>query len=144
MSGIILLILRSALTITLYTFLGWALWLLWRDLRNQSDNISLQQVAPLSISMQIGDISRKEQYNSPDITIGRDPTCEFVINSKTVSTYHAHLSYHHGQWWLEDLESTNGTLLNQESVSTQTVVATGDQIQCGEAILTIEKNNPTH
>ncbi|MEW6406714.1 MAG: FHA domain-containing protein, partial [Chloroflexota bacterium] len=55
------------------------------------------------------------------------------------STHHARLSFSRGQWWVEDLESTNGTLLNQELVTAPTVVTPGDQLRCGEATLTIEK-----
>lgn len=142
MSGIILLILRGGVTLALYAFLGWALWLLWSDLRQQSKSVDTQQVTPLNLKVQLGDNGQVEQFTVPNITIGRDPTCECVINSKTVSTFHAHLSFHHNQWWVEDLESTNGTLLNQEIVSAPTVVTLGDQIQCGEALLTVQKHNP--
>ena len=140
MSGIILLILRSALTITLYTFLGWALWVLWRDLQNQSKIRNAQQVIPLNMTVEIGDDQHFEEFILSEIIIGRDPRSECVISSKTVSSSHARLSFHHKQWWLEDLDSTNGTLLNQEPVTTPTVVTPGDIIQCGEAKLTIEKS----
>jgi len=139
MSGIVLLILRSALTITLYIFLGWALWVLWRNLQYQNKISDTQQVTPLTMTVQIGDDRRFEEFINPEIMIGRDPRSECVINSKTVSTHHARLSFHHKQWWLEDLDSTNGTLLNQETVTTPTVIAPGDTIQCGEATLAIEK-----
>jgi hypothetical protein len=140
MSGIILLVLRSILTICLYVFLGWAIWVLWRDLRHQNKIIRSQQVTPLKFNLQIGDEQQLEEFSHSEITVGRDPRSECVINSKTVSSFHARLSFHHKQWWLEDLDSTNGTLLNQEKVSTPTVVAPGDTIQCGEAILTIQKS----
>ena len=137
MSGIVLLILRTALAITLYSFLGWALWILWRDLKQQQKVISLRQVPPLTLDIKLGDDVRHQFFDIPEIIIGRDPNCECAINSKTVSTHHARLSYHHSQWWVEDLESTNGTLLNQEQVSAPIVVTPGDQLRCGEALLTI-------
>ncbi|MBL7163645.1 MAG: FHA domain-containing protein [Anaerolineales bacterium] len=139
MSGVVLLILRAAMAITLYAFLGWALWLLWRDLKHRQNTLVFQQVVPLSVNVEIGEITRVQHFTSAEITIGRDPNCECAIDSKTVSTHHARLSYDRGQWWVEDLESTNGTLLNQEPVTSPTVLAPGDQLRCGKATLTIEK-----
>jgi len=139
MSGIVLLFLRGAMAIALYTFLGWALWLLWRDLRHQQRSLKIQQVTPLNLSISIDDTIRNQLFSTAEIIIGRDPNCECVIDSKTVSTQHARLSFDRGQWWVEDLESTNGTLLNQESVSSPTVVTPGDQLRCGEATLNIER-----
>ena len=141
MSGIVLLILRAAMAISLYAFLGWGLWLLWRDLKHQQNALGYQQIMPLSVSISIGDLTWVQYFTSAEINIGRDPNCECVIDSKTVSTRHARLRYDRGQWWLEDLDSTNGTLLNHETVSAPTVVAPGDQLRCGEATLTIMKQN---
>jgi pSer/pThr/pTyr-binding forkhead associated (FHA) protein len=47
------------------------------------------------------------------------------------------LTYHHGQWWLEDLSSTNGTFLNHLPISMSTVITSGDEIVCGNVHLTI-------
>ncbi|MBM3143525.1 MAG: FHA domain-containing protein [Chloroflexi bacterium] len=141
MSGIVLLILRTAMALSLYLFLGWALWLFWRDLKRQQDSLAFQQVSPLNLRVEIGESARIQRFTSSEIAIGRDPHCECVIDSKTVSTYHARLSFSQGQWWVEDLESTNGTLLNQQPVTAPTVVASGDQLRCGEATITIEEKD---
>lgn len=139
MSGIVLLVLRGGMTIALYAFLGWALWLLWQDLRNQPTNFGVQHIAPFRIKIVVGDNSRIQSVSSAEFIIGRDPNCDCVIDSKTVSTQHARLSFDRGQWWVEDLASTNGTLLNQATVSAPTVVTPGDQLRCGEAILLVER-----
>jgi pSer/pThr/pTyr-binding forkhead associated (FHA) protein len=47
------------------------------------------------------------------------------------------MTYHHGQWWLEDLASTNGTFLNNTPISMPTVITSGDEISCGSVSLTI-------
>jgi pSer/pThr/pTyr-binding forkhead associated (FHA) protein len=41
------------------------------------------------------------------------------------------LSYHHNQWWLEDLNSANGIQLNQGKLSMPTVVMSDDEFICG-------------
>jgi pSer/pThr/pTyr-binding forkhead associated (FHA) protein len=55
----------------------------------------------------------------------------------TASARHAQLSYHHLQWWLEDLASTNGTILNDTPITMPTVITSGDEIRCGETHMTI-------
>ena len=76
-------------------------------------------------------------FRNPEITLGRDPHSDIYLENETVSAQHARLSYHHGQWWLEDLESRNGTMLNGETVDTATIIVNNDKIQCGKAELKI-------
>ncbi|MCJ7586170.1 MAG: FHA domain-containing protein [Anaerolineales bacterium] len=138
MSGPVLLVLRFLLALGLYAFLAWAFLNLWRDLRQQSALLATRRVPPISLTIASTDQPPQvRHFKQPEITIGRDPACECPLDEETVSTRHARLSYHHGQWWLEDLDSTNGTLLNQERLSTPTVVISGDEIGCGNACLTV-------
>jgi pSer/pThr/pTyr-binding forkhead associated (FHA) protein len=73
----------------------------------------------------------------PEITIGRDPACECPLDNETVSARHARLSYHHNQWWLEDLNSSNGIILNQVRLTLPTVVISEDEFTCGDASIII-------
>jgi pSer/pThr/pTyr-binding forkhead associated (FHA) protein len=54
-----------------------------------------------------------------------------------MSAHHARLVHHHGQWWLEDLNSTNGTYLNSEKLTTSAVIITGDEFKCGNTFFNI-------
>jgi pSer/pThr/pTyr-binding forkhead associated (FHA) protein len=135
MSGQVVFLLRILMALSLYAFLGWAIWTLWRDLNQQSRQSSLGQ-AP-KITLENPDSFGTFNFNKPEIVIGRDPSHDVTLNDKTVSTQHARLSYHHHQWWLEDLESTNGTFLNEEAVSTPVVMATGDQVRCGQVVFSV-------
>jgi pSer/pThr/pTyr-binding forkhead associated (FHA) protein len=138
MSGPIVLIFRLALTLSLYAFLGWALYTLWRDVQGQGNLLASRKVPKISLLLQPeGGPATPRHFAQAEITLGRDPNCDIVLQDETVSARHARLSYHHGQWWLEDLASTNGTLLNQQPLSTPTVVINGDQISCGKAIVSV-------
>jgi pSer/pThr/pTyr-binding forkhead associated (FHA) protein len=64
--------------------------------------------------------------------------CDIPLPDETVSARHARLTYHHGQWWLEDLGSTNGTHLNDELLSVPTVLTSGDEIRCGNSRLVVD------
>ncbi len=137
MSGPIVLALRLIMALALYGFLGWALYILWRDVQKQGHALASRRVPNISLSIQQGASFTLKHFSQPDITLGRDPACDVPINDDTVSTRHAHLVYHHAQWWLEDLSSTNGTMLNETMVSMPTVITSGDDIQCGATHLTV-------
>jgi pSer/pThr/pTyr-binding forkhead associated (FHA) protein len=113
------------------------LWFLWRDLRQQQHALTEHVVMALNISLELAGTTQQQRFTSTEVVIGRDPNCACVIPSNTVSAHHARLSYHHQQWWAEDLSSTNGTYLNDEVIYESVVLTPGDQIRCGEAVLTI-------
>ena len=141
MSAIILLFLRFALAITLYAFLGWALVSIWRDIKIQAEQLSYSQVTPIRLSFMEKDDLKDYRFSKAEITLGRDTSCDCLLNDKTVSNRHARLTFHHQRWWVEDIGSTNGTFLNQEAISTPMIVTSGDQITCGQIVLTIQLEN---
>jgi pSer/pThr/pTyr-binding forkhead associated (FHA) protein len=137
MSGVFVLVVRSLVSLTLYIFLGTALYIIWQELRTQSELARTTQIPPLTLSpINDGEINPIE-FSIPEVIIGRDPACSFTIQDETVSSRHARLSYHHNQWWVEDLNSTNGSYLNDDRVYTPTVVISGDEIRCGQIILKV-------
>jgi pSer/pThr/pTyr-binding forkhead associated (FHA) protein len=138
MSGTFLLIIRLAMVLALYGFLGWAVWTLWRDIKRQSEIMATRQIPEIKLMNRIEAEELSYQFTTPDLVIGRDQTCDLILDEKTVSAEHARLSYHHGNWWVEDLHSRNGTLLNLELVNTPAVMTSGDELQLGQVILQIE------
>lgn len=136
MSGIAFLVIRIIVSLMLYAFLGTAIYILWQDLQMQSILVKAAQIPLLTISPITNDQNSME-FNIPEVIIGRDPLCNCTIADETVSSRHARFGYHHNQWWLEDLNSTNGTFLNDDRVYTPTVVITGDEIRCGQIVVKI-------
>ena len=47
--------------------------------------------------------------------LGRHPQCEIVLESASVSRQHARIALREGHYYLEDLNSRNGTYLNGET-----------------------------
>lgn len=138
MSGSIALALRLITAIALYGFLGWALFLLWREVQRQGLSLANRRVPGISLTVKHGSAAPILKYFAqPEIILGRDPGCDIPLIDDTVSTRHAQLTYHHGQWWLEDLASTNGTILNDLPVSMPTVITSGDEIMCGATRLNV-------
>jgi len=133
MIGALMLVLRALLAVSLYAFLAWAFFSLWRDARQQGASVAGRRVPRLILTIhRLERISQSRSFSQPEITVGRDPACECPVDDDSVSARHARLSYHHNQWWLEDLGSTNGTLLNQVKVQMPTVVISEDEFVCGE------------
>jgi pSer/pThr/pTyr-binding forkhead associated (FHA) protein len=48
--------------------------------------------------------------------LGRYPTNDIVIPDPYVSRRHARIFYNDGEWYIEDLDSTNGTIVNNEDI----------------------------
>jgi len=145
MSAPFVLTLRVLLAMSLYAFLGWTLLTIWRELRTQGTLLAARKIPGINLNIQVGDQAPIQRYLiQSDILLGRDSHCDVPLLDDTVSVRHSRLSYHHGQWWLEDLGSTNGTRLNKEKVSVPTVIISGDQIECGKASIKISLGvNPT-
>ena len=134
----IVLALRLALAITLFAFLGWAFYTLYQELRQQG--VKLSNPKNLGISFYVKIDQGKEsvrQFNQTEVVVGRDANCDLSIMDGALSAHHARVIHHHGQWWLEDLNSTNGTFLNHERLATPVVVITGDEFRCGNTTFSI-------
>ena len=132
MSGIIVLIIRVLLVICLYAFLGWALYTLWKDMREHSGAISAPRIPMLTLACLDEGPTEPRSFQSREIVIGRSANNECPIINDTVSARHARLSYRQNHWWVEDLNSTNGTFLNDERVSLATVMVSGDELRLGQ------------
>ncbi|TVR68739.1 MAG: FHA domain-containing protein [Sphaerobacteraceae bacterium] len=71
----------------------------------------------------------------PVTVIGRHPRATIVLDHAFVSSEHAQLSWSDGRWWITDLDSTNGTILNGRDVTIPTGLRFGDVVEIGEISL---------
>lgn len=138
MSATIVLVLRLVTALALFAFLAWALYYLYRDVQRQGFSLANRRVPGISLTVKDGSgVSSLRHFAQSEIILGRDPGSDIPLLDDTVSARHAQLTYHHGQWWLEDLASTNGSFLNNAPISMSTVITSGDEIKCGSIRLTI-------
>ena len=63
-------------------------------------------------------------------SLGRDPASDIPLSDPSVSRSHARLTRVFQDYYLEDLESTNGTLLN-DRVVTKHLLRDGDRVRIG-------------
>ena len=67
-----------------------------------------------------------------EVTIGRHPSCEIVLEEGAVSRQHAKVFEREGFYLVEDLNSRNGTYLNNRPIHQATRLLDGDCIQICE------------
>jgi pSer/pThr/pTyr-binding forkhead associated (FHA) protein len=87
-----------------------------------------------------GDYAPYDRYqiDSTEIFIGRDPKkCQIVLDDPEVSTVHAVLRKTQIDVTLEDLNSSNGTILNGERIN-KAHLSTGDEFVIGSTSFTLE------
>jgi pSer/pThr/pTyr-binding forkhead associated (FHA) protein len=76
--------------------------------------------------------------SSLPVTIGRAKDSTVVIDDDYASTNHARLVPSGKTWMLEDLGSTNGTLLGSSKVTAPVAVKVGDRITIGRSVLEVQ------
>ena len=64
-----------------------------------------------------------------ELLIGRGTDADVVLPEQQVSRYHLKIDYRDGRYFLEDLDSKNGTFLNGQQVKGTVSLQDGDEIQ---------------
>ena len=75
-----------------------------------------------------------------ELTVGRAPGCGVSLADDTfVSQLHARVFHREGEYFVEDLGSTNGTLLNDHKVAAPVALRPGDRLQIGRTVLELAR-----
>ena len=77
------------------------------------------------------------------VTIGRHPDCEIQLDDASASRYHAKITLDNGQYYVQDLNSRNGTALNNDVVAKPTRIFDRAQIKIGDSTLLFTLEDPT-
>ena len=80
------------------------------------------------------DQGQRFYLNLPLVRIGRDRENDICIRDSEVSRRHAQILLRAGQFFLQDLGSANGSIVNQERVA-EKALSHGDHIQLGRTLL---------
>ncbi|NVB82539.1 MAG: GGDEF domain-containing protein [Kofleriaceae bacterium] len=81
------------------------------------------------------DIGRRIPLVNSQYIVGRDSEAGFVVSRSSVSRQHARLFVDDdGDWWVEDLNSTNGTFVNENRITRSQQLSDSDQVRFGDAI----------
>jgi DNA-binding winged helix-turn-helix (wHTH) protein len=74
--------------------------------------------------------------------VGRGEECALALDATTVSRRHARIVVQFGNVTVEDLNSTNGTFINDRPISATTPLKDGDQVSFGTAALRFRACDP--
>lgn len=83
-----------------------------------------------------GKLFALEEKNQ-DVVIGRDPACEFVIDSNVISRKHVRIEKRFDTVIVHDLESKNGTFVNRERIKEKRL-QDGDILHLGTLALSFK------
>jgi Protein of unknown function (DUF3662)/Inner membrane component of T3SS, cytoplasmic domain len=84
---------------------------------------------PVSRAMLIAD-GKSFVIDRPRAVVGRSQRCDYVITDPNVSRRHFELQLRGSDWYLVDLDSTNGVMVNGRRVATSRL-SPGDEITVG-------------
>jgi pSer/pThr/pTyr-binding forkhead associated (FHA) protein len=72
-------------------------------------------------------------------TIGRGVECELRLEDTYVSQQHARIFDRSGNWYVEDLGSTNGTFVNDQKLVAPAMLTPGDKIRVGQTTVELRR-----
>lgn len=132
------LLLRVMLVFLLYFFVYQVIRVVSRELRTAAaPHDANAQRSTVSGALMVtdpgeSDLVRGEVFDLDPVTvIGRHPRATIVIESTFVSSEHAQITWEHGRWWVSDLRSTNGTMVNGTPIRVATGIRPGDSVELG-------------
>ena len=133
-------VLRLLFLAILYLFLWAVVRVLLRDLRSAAREPALVLGRLVVIASPSDEPAAGSAFRlSAVTTLGRDVNNAIVLEDDFVSTAHAVLTYRGRAWYLEALDSTNGSFVNGNRIEGLVPVGFGDEIQLGHVRLRLER-----
>ena len=74
--------------------------------------------------------------------LGRSPENDLVLPEPLASRHHVRLELRAGRWYVIDLDSANGTLLNRQRLSGEMALNAGDLMAIGETVFAFTVPGP--
>lgn len=76
---------------------------------------------------------------STPVLIGRAPECTLVLDDDYASSRHARVFQRDDQWWVEDLGSTNGTLVSDKRIEGVVPFKSGARVRIGRTEIELRR-----
>ena len=134
----------------LYLFLLWVTRMALRDLRGAASpglETGYHEVLPGEpnstdawlIVEEGGGLTQGERFDLfGGISLGRSPDADIRLDDRYASGIHARVFNRSGAYYVEDMSSTNGTLLNSGELHGEAELSPGDKIRIGDTEFTFE------
>ena len=133
-------VVRILFLVLLYVFLFGIARALLRDLRAASREPTLELGRLVVVASPADEPAAGTTLPLDAITtLGRDVNNAVVVDDEFVSAEHAVLTFRGRTWYVEDLDSTNGTFVNGSPVDGVAPLGYGDEIQLGQVRLRLDR-----
>ena len=73
------------------------------------------------------------------VVVGRSPSSDIVIDEPYVSATHSRFTIQGPALVLEDLGSTNGTMVNGHTIDQPVTLRDGDEVQVGDTVMRVSR-----
>lgn len=143
------IVLQYALIVLLYYFLFRIVKLVYIDLNHGPGKARYHYYEPESdetekaklVVVDTGPVSlaKAEYVLGETVLLGRNETNDIIINDTFISSEHACITRYKRDFWLADLQSTNGTFLNNRRISEDVQLRDGDLITIGAVVFRFER-----
>jgi hypothetical protein len=133
-------VVRLLFLVLLYLFLFGIARTLLRDLRAAAAEPNVEVGRLVVLASPGGEPAQGSTLSLDAITtLGRDVNNAIVVDDQFASSEHAVLTFRGRTWYVEDLESTNGTFVNGSPVDGVAPLGYGDELQIGQVRMRLER-----
>ncbi len=80
-------------------------------------------------------------FDQDEVVLGRASECDLAVADRSVSRRHARLFRVSGCWWVEDLGSRNGTVVDGVRVLGEAPLEEGSTIRVGGSVISVESGS---
>ncbi len=99
------------------------------DLRNRQPAFVPREIMAFLKTSSDSGVTKKFELDKDVMALGRHPDCHVVIEDNSVSRFHAQITFDGKEFSVEDLESRNGTFLNEVRLFRPSVLHDGDVVR---------------
>ncbi|MBU3126936.1 FHA domain-containing protein [Clostridium tagluense] len=134
-------IMKYAIIAVIYLIIIFALRIMYKDIKGGAKK---KPVIKKTMGLEV--IERGENFNlrvgaviplNDELSVGRKADNLLILGDKYVSSQHARIYRKNTDYILQDLGSTNGTLMNNKKVKDRVVIKKGDEIKIGTSIFKV-------
>lgn len=131
--------LKVGVIVLIYFIIFYALKIMYTDTKTSSKRRNKVKKATMGLEvMDAGENSNLKTGGvlplADIITMGRKNDNTVILDDKYVSSHHMKIFKRNNEYVIEDLDSTNGTKVNDEIIKNRVTLRSGDSIKVGTAI----------
>lgn len=130
--------------IVLYIIIYYALKIMYKDVKGGNKGRSSSNRVKTAYGLEVINAGQNSNLKKGSlihvrnsVTIGRKEDNAIVLSDSFVSSNHAKLYIRNNEFYIEDLDSTNGTYINNNKVSGRVKLRVNDEIKIGTVIFKV-------